>query len=60
MEEEIALMKKKIAEESREFLKKSNIDNDSYIIKVKWKSNKNNFSENGYNYDTLYQIFSKV
>ncbi|XP_043255184.1 dnaJ homolog subfamily C member 17 [Colletes gigas] len=59
VEEEIAFMKNKIAEQSRGFYKEYENDSDSYKIKIKWKPNKDNFYNDGYNYNTLYQIFSK-
>ncbi|XP_054011594.1 dnaJ homolog subfamily C member 17 [Hylaeus anthracinus] len=58
VEEEIAFMKKKIAEQSG-FYKESEVDSGSYKIKIKWKSKKNNLDNDEYDYDKLYQIFSK-
>ncbi|XP_076762575.1 dnaJ homolog subfamily C member 17 isoform X2 [Xylocopa sonorina] len=58
LKEEIQLMKKYFEKQS--FQKESKIDNDSYRIKIKWKtSDKNQIKNGGYDYDTLYRIFSK-
>ncbi|PBC28221.1 dnaJ homolog subfamily C member 17 [Apis cerana] len=59
VEEEIAFMKKYFEERSKTFHKESEIDSSSYKLKVKWKSRKNQSNNNEYDYDTLYQIFSK-
>ena len=54
VEEEIALMKKQIAERAKGFYRECEV-NGSYKIKIKWKTDQND----GYSYDTLYRILSK-
>ncbi|XP_078034917.1 dnaJ homolog subfamily C member 17 [Augochlora pura] len=59
VEEEIALMKEKIEQESKKLWESVDVDNGSYKIKIKWKTNKNTLNNSTYNYDTLHRIFSK-
>ena len=59
VEEEIALVKRKIEQQSMELRKNPKPDNCSYKIKIKWKSSRNNFNTDGYNYDSLHRILSK-
>lgn len=59
VEEEIALMKKQIDEQSKAFCREYEANSDSYKIKIKWKSDQNHPNDNGYSYDTLYRILSK-
>ncbi|XP_076657268.1 dnaJ homolog subfamily C member 17 [Halictus rubicundus] len=59
VEEEIALMKQKIEQECKNLWETADVDNGSYKIKIKWKTNKNTPNNNTYDYDTLYRIFSK-
>ncbi|XP_076235425.1 dnaJ homolog subfamily C member 17 isoform X2 [Calliopsis andreniformis] len=59
VEEEIAFMTKKIQEQSKGLHRESEIENDSYKIKIKWKSDKNNFNNDIYDYSTLHRILSK-
>ncbi|XP_076283910.1 dnaJ homolog subfamily C member 17 [Lasioglossum baleicum] len=59
VEEEIALMKQKIEQESKNLWKTVDADDGSYKIKIKWKTNKNTPDNDTYDYDTLHRIFSK-
>ncbi|XP_076666942.1 dnaJ homolog subfamily C member 17 [Andrena cerasifolii] len=59
VEEEIALVKKKIEQQSMELRNNPGLDNCSYKIKIKWKSGRNNSNTDEYNYDSLYRILSK-
>ncbi|CAK9809193.1 DnaJ homolog subfamily C member 17 [Anthophora plagiata] len=59
VEEEIAFMKKHLEERLKVIYKESEVDCGSYKVKVKWKSDKNDPNNGGYNYDTLYRILSK-
>lgn len=58
VEEEIALVKKKIEQQSMGLRKNPELNN-SYKIKIKWKSGRSNFNTDWYNYDSLYRILSK-
>lgn len=59
VEEEIALMKQKIEEELKNSWETVDVNNGSYKIKIKWKTNKKTPNNDTYDYDTLYRIFSK-
>ena len=60
LQEEIALMKKRFEKQSNVFCSESEINSDCYRLKVKWKSDKSQTSNDEYDYHTLHQIFSKV
>ncbi|KAK9296438.1 hypothetical protein QLX08_009584 [Tetragonisca angustula] len=59
LQEEIALMKKRFEKQSNVFCSESEINSDCYRLKVKWKSDKSQTSNDEYDYHTLHQIFSK-
>lgn len=59
VQEEIALMNRHFEKQSKVVYKESQTNSDSYRLKVKWKSNKNQTNNGGYDYNTLYRIFSK-
>ncbi|XP_017883133.1 dnaJ homolog subfamily C member 17 isoform X4 [Ceratina calcarata] len=58
LKEEIELMQKHFQDQLNTSLKESEVDNGSFKIRVKWKTDKNQ-SNDIYNYDTLHRIFSK-
>ncbi|XP_033189127.2 dnaJ homolog subfamily C member 17 [Bombus vosnesenskii] len=59
VQEEIALMNRHIEKQSKVVYKESETNSDSYRLKVKWKSHKDQTNNDGYDYNTLYRIFSK-
>ncbi|XP_071868379.1 dnaJ homolog subfamily C member 17 [Bombus fervidus] len=59
VQEEIERMNRKFEKQSKVVYKESQTNSDSYKLKVKWKSRKNQTSNGGYDYNTLHRIFSK-
>lgn len=61
VEEEIAFVEKQIREQlhsSSKSTKSSTVED--FRIKIKWKEQKDDPSNGGYNYDNLHKMFSKV
>lgn len=59
VQEEIALMNRHFAKQSKVVYKESQTNSDSYRLKVKWKPHKDQINNGVYDYNTLYRIFSK-
>lgn len=60
MEEEIAFVQKQIWEQLHGSSKKSENKAGEFRIKIRWKTQENDSTNGGYNYDNLHKMFSKV
>lgn len=58
VEEEIAFVQRQIWEQFHGSSKDSNIED--FKIKIRWKTQEDDPTNGGYNYDNLHRIFSKV